>query len=123
MTLAVFSCSQFQAGKDGRCWLLFLGHNLPIQAGLMLTVLPPITQAPKYSSILVTTWVFCKRRRNLLFEGQQIYESLGDGTPIGRTVLGRELATIHDYRQRLNQYRTDASLVAAHQNAPWITVW
>lgn len=42
---------------------------------------------------------------------------------IGRQTLGRELATIHDYRQRLNQYRTDQSLVIAHQNAPWITVW
>lgn len=42
---------------------------------------------------------------------------------IGREVLGRELATIHDYRQRLNQYRTDVSLLQAHQNAPWITVW
>lgn len=42
---------------------------------------------------------------------------------IGRDVLGRELATIADYRQRLNQYRTDTSLVFAHQNAPWITVW
>jgi alkaline phosphatase D len=38
-------------------------------------------------------------------------------------VLGRELATIHDYRQRLGQYRTDASLVAAHEAGPWITVW
>ena len=44
-------------------------------------------------------------------------------TPIGRGVLGRELATIHDYRQRLEQYRTDVSLVAAHEKAPWITVW
>lgn len=42
---------------------------------------------------------------------------------IGRQVLGRELATIFDYRQRLGQYRTDASLRAAHESAPWITVW
>lgn len=55
--------------------------------------------------------------------GDYIYESLGNGAPIGRGVLGRELATIHDYRQRLAQYRTDASLLFAHQNAPWITVW
>lgn len=55
--------------------------------------------------------------------GDYIYESLGNGAPIGRAVLGRELATIFDYRQRLAQYRTDASLQFAHQNAPWITVW
>ncbi|KAH9484338.1 Alkaline phosphatase D [Psilocybe cubensis] len=55
--------------------------------------------------------------------GDYIYESLGSGAKIGRQTLGRELATIHDYRQRLNQYRTDQSLVTAHQNAPWITVW
>ncbi|EIW60085.1 uncharacterized protein TRAVEDRAFT_35844 [Trametes versicolor FP-101664 SS1] len=40
---------------------------------------------------------------------------------IGRETLGRELATIEDYRGRLSQYRTDVSLVFAHQNAPWIT--
>jgi alkaline phosphatase D len=42
---------------------------------------------------------------------------------IGRAVLGRQLATIFDYRQRLAQYRTDQSLVFAHQSGPWITVW
>ncbi|TBU35768.1 PhoD-like phosphatase-domain-containing protein [Dichomitus squalens] len=55
--------------------------------------------------------------------GDYIYESLGDGAPIGRAVAGKELATIADYRQRLNQYRTDPGLVYAHQKAPWITVW
>ncbi|KAJ3574353.1 hypothetical protein NP233_g1821 [Leucocoprinus birnbaumii] len=55
--------------------------------------------------------------------GDYIYESVGDGAPIGRQTLGRELATIADYRQRLNQYRTDLDLQAAHQHAPWITVW
>ncbi|KAI0748331.1 PhoD-like phosphatase-domain-containing protein [Daedaleopsis nitida] len=53
--------------------------------------------------------------------GDYIYESLGHGAAIGRMTLGRELATIADYRLRLNQYRTDVSLVAAHQKAPWIT--
>ncbi|CDO72907.1 hypothetical protein BN946_scf185002.g92 [Trametes cinnabarina] len=55
--------------------------------------------------------------------GDYIYESLGSGAKIGRKTLGRELATIADYRLRLNQYRTDAGLVAAHVKAPWITVW
>ncbi|TBU65612.1 PhoD-like phosphatase-domain-containing protein [Dichomitus squalens] len=41
--------------------------------------------------------------------------------PIGRKTLGRELATIADYRQRLNQYRTDVSLRDAHVKGPWIT--
>ncbi|KAJ3551378.1 hypothetical protein NM688_g4737 [Phlebia brevispora] len=41
--------------------------------------------------------------------GDYIYESLGNGAAIGRKVLGRELATIFDYRQRLGQYRTDVS--------------
>lgn len=55
--------------------------------------------------------------------GDYIYESVGDGAAIGRQTLGRELATIHDYRQRLGQYRLDLDLQAAHQHAPWITVW
>lgn len=42
---------------------------------------------------------------------------------IGRQTLGRELATIFDYRQRLAQYRTDESLRSAHLSGPWITVW
>ncbi|CAK5264257.1 unnamed protein product [Mycena citricolor] len=96
LTLAVFSCSQFQAG-----WFNAYGyaaHNTSAEIFVHL--------------------------------GDYIYESLGNGAHIGRQVqvarawhLGRELATIHDYRQRLGQYRTDASLLAAHQNAPWITVW
>jgi alkaline phosphatase D len=52
----------------------------------------------------------------------QIYEAVGSGEKIGRGVLGRELATIHDYRQRLNQYRTDKSLRIAHMTGPWFTV-
>ncbi|KAI0372864.1 hypothetical protein BV20DRAFT_963278 [Pilatotrama ljubarskyi] len=55
--------------------------------------------------------------------GDYIYESLGSGAKIGRKTLGRELATIADYRLRLNQYRTDVSLRDAHVKAPWITVW
>ncbi|KAF8274942.1 PhoD-like phosphatase-domain-containing protein [Lactarius quietus] len=52
--------------------------------------------------------------------GDYIYESLGNGSrqtvltyghrlnaPIGRAVLGREVATIFDYRQRLAQYSND----------------
>ncbi|KAL4265206.1 PhoD-like phosphatase metallophosphatase domain-containing protein [Pleurotus pulmonarius] len=55
--------------------------------------------------------------------GDYIYESIGSGGSIGRAVLGRQLATIHDYRQRFQQYRTDVSLSLAHQSAPWITTW
>ncbi|KAI0082795.1 hypothetical protein K474DRAFT_1687863 [Panus rudis PR-1116 ss-1] len=55
--------------------------------------------------------------------GDYIYESVGNGASIGRATLGRELATIADYRLRLNQYRTDTGLLAAHQSGPWITVW
>ncbi|KAJ3857001.1 PhoD-like phosphatase-domain-containing protein [Lentinula lateritia] len=55
--------------------------------------------------------------------GDYIYESVGNGASIGRQTLGRELATVHDYRQRLNQYRTDEGLLAAHLSGPWITVW
>ncbi|KAF9030778.1 PhoD-like phosphatase-domain-containing protein [Panaeolus papilionaceus] len=89
LVMAVFSCSQYQAG-----WFNAYGyaaHNTSADLFLHL--------------------------------GDYIYESLGNGAKIGRQTLGRELATIHDYRQRLNQYRTDASLALAHQQAAWITVW
>ncbi|KIJ34147.1 hypothetical protein M422DRAFT_263800 [Sphaerobolus stellatus SS14] len=89
LTLAVFSCSQYQAG-----W--FNAYN--------------------FAATNVTPDAF-------LHLGDYIYESLGNGAKIGRAVLGRELATIHDYRQRLNQYRTDVGLVNAHLAGPWITVW
>jgi phosphodiesterase/alkaline phosphatase D-like protein len=42
---------------------------------------------------------------------------------IGRDVSGFELATISDYRLRLNTYRADAYLLGAHLAGPWITVW
>ncbi|KAF9567511.1 hypothetical protein CPC08DRAFT_626796 [Agrocybe pediades] len=89
LTLAVFSCSQYQAGWFNAYG--FAAHNTSADIFIHL--------------------------------GDYIYESLGNGAKIGRKTLGRELATIQDYRLRLNQYRTDQSLVTAHQNAPWITVW
>ncbi|TFK42649.1 PhoD-like phosphatase-domain-containing protein [Crucibulum laeve] len=89
LVMAVFSCSQYQAGWFNAYG--FAAHNTTADIFVHL--------------------------------GDYIYESLGNGAHIGRAVLGRELATIFDYRQRLNQYRTDASLVYAHQHAPWITVW
>ncbi|KAJ8093352.1 hypothetical protein PM082_020209 [Marasmius tenuissimus] len=89
LTLAVFSCSQYQAGYFNAYGVA--AHN---------------TSADVFVHL-----------------GDYIYETLGNGASIGRQTLGRELATIQDYRQRLNQYRTDESLVFAHQHAPWITVW
>ncbi|KAH9180627.1 PhoD-like phosphatase-domain-containing protein [Lactarius sanguifluus] len=54
--------------------------------------------------------------------GDYIYESLGNGAPIGRGVLGRELATIHDYRQRFAQYRTDAKAMRLEDAAQLTSV-
>ncbi|RDB21292.1 Alkaline phosphatase D [Hypsizygus marmoreus] len=78
LSIAVFSCSQFQAGWFNAYG--FAAHNTTADIFVHL--------------------------------GDYIYESLGNGARIGRQVLGRELATIRDYRQRLNQYRTDTSLRA-----------
>ncbi|KAF8921371.1 PhoD-like phosphatase-domain-containing protein [Mucidula mucida] len=89
LTLAVFSCSQYQAG-----WFNAYG----------------------YAAQKTETDFF-------IHLGDYIYESIGNGASIGRQTLGRELATIHDYRQRMNQYRTDTSLRTAHESAPWIVVW
>ncbi|KAJ7709978.1 PhoD-like phosphatase-domain-containing protein [Mycena rosella] len=89
LTLAVFSCSQYQTGWFNAYG--FAAHNTTAEIFVHL--------------------------------GDYIYENIDSGASIGREVLGRELATIHDYRQRFNQYRTDASLLFAHLNAPWITVW
>ncbi|KAJ4488125.1 PhoD-like phosphatase-domain-containing protein [Lentinula aciculospora] len=82
LTLAVFSCSQYQAGEIS------------------------LFEAAIFSEPFA-----------------QIFLHLGDYvSSIGRQTLGRELATVHDYRQRLNQYRTDEGLLAAHLSGPWITV-
>ncbi|KAF9443046.1 PhoD-like protein [Macrolepiota fuliginosa MF-IS2] len=86
MTLAVFSCSQYQAGYFN---------------------------AYGYAAQNVTADIF-------IHLGDYIYESVGNGAKIGRAVEGRELATIHDYRQRLGQYRSDLDLQYAHQTAPWV---
>ncbi|KAL1744013.1 PhoD-like phosphatase-domain-containing protein [Schizophyllum fasciatum] len=89
LTLAVYSCSQFQNGHFNAYGVGT--HN---------------TSADFFVHL-----------------GDYIYESVGNGGGIGRAVTGRELATLADYRERLAQYRTDPSLIAAHQNHPWITVW
>lgn len=34
-----------------------------------------------------------------------------------------EIFTLYDYRTRLGHYRTDADLLASHQQFPWIAVW
>ncbi|KAH8107538.1 PhoD-like phosphatase-domain-containing protein [Phellopilus nigrolimitatus] len=54
-----------------------------------------------------------------------VFVHLGDysSTSIGRILSDRELATITDYRTRIALYRTDAGLLEAHQNHPWIVVW
>ncbi|KAF8868870.1 PhoD-like phosphatase-domain-containing protein [Infundibulicybe gibba] len=87
LTLAVFSCSMFQAG-----WFNAYGvaaHNTTADVFIHL--------------------------------GDYMYETIPGGTAIGRTVAGRELATIADYRQRLGLYRMDNDLRFAHEHAPWIT--
>lgn len=38
-------------------------------------------------------------------------------------IPGRETITLHDYRTRHGQYRTDEDLLLAHQMFPWIPVW
>ncbi|KIP09476.1 hypothetical protein PHLGIDRAFT_67463 [Phlebiopsis gigantea 11061_1 CR5-6] len=89
LTLAVFSCSQFQNG-----WFNAYGvaaHNTSADIFVHLGDYVPRSSNSPYSA------------------------------SIGRKVLGRELATVFDYRQRLGQYRTDESLIFAHQNHPWIT--
>ncbi|KAF9447384.1 hypothetical protein P691DRAFT_731563 [Macrolepiota fuliginosa MF-IS2] len=90
LTLAVFSCSQFQTGWFNAYG--FAAHN---------TTADIFVHLGDYVNI----------------------KSLSSLPCIGRAVLGRELATIQDYRQRLGQYRSDPDLQFAHQSAPWITVW
>ncbi|KAH9050697.1 PhoD-like phosphatase-domain-containing protein [Lactarius hengduanensis] len=92
LSIAVFSCSRYQDGYFNAYG--FAAHNTSVDLFVHLG---------DYSNFSLT-------------------DNVRLSAPIGRGVLGRELATIHDYRQRLAQYRTDASLQFAHQNAPWITV-
>ncbi|KAH9001195.1 PhoD-like phosphatase-domain-containing protein [Lactarius akahatsu] len=92
LSIAVFSCSRFQDGYFNAYG--FAAHNTSVDIFVHLG---------DYANFSLT-------------------DNVRLSAPIGRGVLGRELATIHDYRQRLAQYRTDASLQFAHQNAPWITV-
>ncbi|KAJ3726149.1 PhoD-like phosphatase-domain-containing protein, partial [Lentinula raphanica] len=104
LTLAVFSCSQH----------LFL-HDACLCSYINLCAIGWFN-AYGYAAHNTSAEIF-------LHLGDYIYESLGNGASIGRQTAGRELATVHDYRQRLNQYRTDEGLLAAHQSGPWITVW
>lgn len=57
--------------------------------------------------------------------GDYIYEDkVGELGEFERAMIPpREIITLHDYRTRIGQYRTDPDLLLAHQNFPWITVW
>ncbi|KEY73061.1 hypothetical protein S7711_06133 [Stachybotrys chartarum IBT 7711] len=57
--------------------------------------------------------------------GDYIYEDkVGELGEFERAMIPpREIITLHDYRTRIGQYRTDSDLLLAHQNFPWITVW
>lgn len=54
--------------------------------------------------------------------GDYIYESGADPTRV-RSHFGLEIRTLDDYRRRYAQYKTDASLQAAHARCPWLVTW
>ncbi|KAK5662121.1 hypothetical protein OQA88_8026 [Cercophora sp. LCS_1] len=60
--------------------------------------------------------------------GDYIYEykngDYGWGNAMDRVPQpDREILTLYDYRKRIATYRTDADLLASHQQFPWIPVW
>lgn len=58
----------------------------------------------------------------VLFLGDYIYEYASPPTAL-RLHTGTTALTLDDYRARYAQYKSDPALQAAHQMAPWITVW
>jgi alkaline phosphatase D len=64
-----------------------------------------------------------KDELDLVFHlGDYIYE--GEGRAGGvRKHVGRELASLDDYRARYAQYRTDPHLQAMHARCPWFVTW
>ena len=54
--------------------------------------------------------------------GDYIYEYAGVGNRV-RLHHGPETTTLHGYRTRLAQYRTDPALQAMHAAAPWLVTW
>ncbi|KAJ3798698.1 PhoD-like phosphatase-domain-containing protein [Lentinula aff. detonsa] len=116
LTLAVFSCSQYQAGKQ------FSLHEACLRTEI-IQITTGWFNAYGYATHNTSAEIFLHLGDYVCtkISSETIYESLGDGASIGRQTLGRELATVHDYRQRLNQYRTDQGLLAAHQSGPWVT--
>jgi len=64
----------------------------------------------------------------VLHLGDYLYEyengAFGDGTALGRVPSpNREITTLGDYRARHAQYKTDADLIEAHRQHPFIAVW
>jgi alkaline phosphatase D len=58
----------------------------------------------------------------VLHLGDYIYEYAGAGNRV-RQHHGPETTTLHGYRTRLAQYRTDPALQAMHAAAPWLVTW
>jgi len=58
----------------------------------------------------------------VLFVGDYIYEYASPPTAL-RMHSGGTVRTLQQYRARYAQYKSDASLQAAHAAAPWLMVW
>ncbi|HCN75971.1 MAG TPA: alkaline phosphatase [Verrucomicrobiales bacterium] len=54
--------------------------------------------------------------------GDYIYEYAGIENRV-RKHVGPEITTLHDYRVRLAQYKSDPALQAMHAAAPWLVTW
>ncbi|PZF83718.1 alkaline phosphatase D family protein [Jiangella anatolica] len=58
----------------------------------------------------------------VLHLGDYIYEYPANSGDI-RAVLGPEIRTLAQYRQRYAQYKADPDLQLAHATAPWLVIW
>lgn len=65
-----------------------------------------------------------KQELDLVFHlGDYIYEGAGRDGQIRKHSGSVEIKSLHDYRARHNQYRTDESLRAMHEQCPWFVTW
>ena len=78
----------------------------------------------RYEHGLFTAYEHMAREElDLVFHlGDYIYEYESQRGRV-REVVGREIATLEDYRIRHAQYKSDGLLQAMHARAPWIVTW
>ena len=99
-------------------------RTLPLPTAKADSLKIAVTSCQNFEQGLFTAYEQMKADSpDLVFHlGDYIYEYAGNPQRL-RTHLGPEISSIHDYRIRYAQYRSDPHLRGMHEACPWFVTW